>query len=279
MPRPGPRPYECVRRAWHSHRHQPMRGLIIRQIFRLVHENHCPATKKNKEWQEKLPVVVLKAEEIMYSKANSEAEYTDLETLWDRVNDAIDTIIRKDESTETGELLPPCVEAALNLGCVVMRIPAERPSNVWHLHSANISALKKFPTAESPSLALEPNGCATPNNNPIALSCEKIPSPANNQIPLVDSDTPLNVGSVYPLYYGTTFQPEVSRSVFQEPQNSTSVIVGVPIYSSAAEPAEVGWLAESIFLRCRQIRLQKEPPKKILGTTIGWNHRWGVTCP
>lgn len=34
----------------------------------------------------------------------------DLETLWDRVNDAIDTIIRKDESTETGELLPPCVE-------------------------------------------------------------------------------------------------------------------------------------------------------------------------
>ncbi|KAL2500708.1 hypothetical protein Fot_34556 [Forsythia ovata] len=273
MPRPGPRPYECVRRAWHSHRHQPTRGLIIRQIFRLVHENHCPATKKNKEWQEKLPVVVLKAEEIMYSKANSEAEYTDLETLWDRVNDAIDTIIRKDESTETGELLPPCVEAALNLGCVAVRASrsqmhnnprtylrptvqeshdvspkvldentSERPSNVWHLHSANISALKKFPTAESPSLALEPNGCATPNNNPIALSCEKIPSPANNQIPLVDSNTPLNVGSVYPLYYGTMFQPEVSRSVFQEPQNSTSVIVGVPIYSSAAEPAEVGCL-------------------------------------
>ncbi|MCI18602.1 hypothetical protein A2U01_0039757, partial [Trifolium medium] len=23
MPRPGPRPYECVRRAWHSERHQP----------------------------------------------------------------------------------------------------------------------------------------------------------------------------------------------------------------------------------------------------------------
>lgn len=39
---------------------------------RVVHEVHCPATKKNKEWQEKLPIVVLKAEEIMYSKANSE---------------------------------------------------------------------------------------------------------------------------------------------------------------------------------------------------------------
>jgi|AraCvinosormetaG_1042628.scaffolds.fasta_scaffold16553_2 hypothetical protein len=35
-------------------------------------EAHSAATRKNKEWQEKLPVVVLKAEEIMYSKANSE---------------------------------------------------------------------------------------------------------------------------------------------------------------------------------------------------------------
>lgn len=34
----------------------------------------------------------------------------DPETLWDRVNDAIDTIIRRDETTEIGQLLPPCVE-------------------------------------------------------------------------------------------------------------------------------------------------------------------------
>lgn len=34
----------------------------------------------------------------------------DPETLWERVNDAINTIIRRDESTETGCLLPPCVE-------------------------------------------------------------------------------------------------------------------------------------------------------------------------
>lgn len=33
---------------------------------------HAPSTKKNKEYQEKLPVVVLRVEEIMYSKANSE---------------------------------------------------------------------------------------------------------------------------------------------------------------------------------------------------------------
>ncbi|PKI79593.1 hypothetical protein CRG98_000068 [Punica granatum] len=98
MPRPGPRPYECVRRAWHSERHQPIRA-------------HSSATKKNREWKEKLPVVVLQAEEIMYSKANSEAEYLNLETLWERVNDVVDTIIRRDKSSETGDLLPPCVEA------------------------------------------------------------------------------------------------------------------------------------------------------------------------
>lgn len=41
-----------------------------------------------------------------------------LETLWDRVNDAINTIIRRDESTETGELLPPCIEGTNLSFCV-----------------------------------------------------------------------------------------------------------------------------------------------------------------
>ncbi|KAF9612244.1 hypothetical protein IFM89_038666 [Coptis chinensis] len=60
MPRPGPKTYECVKRAWHA------------QIFRVVNEIHGTETKKNKQGQEKLLVVVLKAEEIIYSKANSE---------------------------------------------------------------------------------------------------------------------------------------------------------------------------------------------------------------
>lgn len=42
--------------------------------FRVVNEIHSSATRKNKEWQDKLPIVVLKAEEIMYSKATSEVE-------------------------------------------------------------------------------------------------------------------------------------------------------------------------------------------------------------
>lgn len=44
-------------------------------LIRVVNEAHGPETKKNKEWQEKLPVVVLKAEQIMYSKANSEVGF------------------------------------------------------------------------------------------------------------------------------------------------------------------------------------------------------------
>uniref|UniRef100_A0A6N2N0B2 Uncharacterized protein n=1 Tax=Salix viminalis TaxID=40686 RepID=A0A6N2N0B2_SALVM len=95
MPRPGPRPYECVRRAWHSDRHKPIRGSMIGQILRMAYDTHSAATKGNREWQDKLLLVVCKAEEIMYSKANSEAEYVSQDTLWDRVNDAINTIIRK----------------------------------------------------------------------------------------------------------------------------------------------------------------------------------------
>lgn len=37
MPRPGPRPYVCERRAWHSDRHQPMRGSLIQEIFRCIY--------------------------------------------------------------------------------------------------------------------------------------------------------------------------------------------------------------------------------------------------
>ncbi|CAA6672654.1 unnamed protein product [Spirodela intermedia] len=130
MPRPGPRPYECVKRAWHSDRHQPIRGSLIREIFRIANEIHSPATRKNKEWQEKLPSVVFKAEEIMYSKASSEDEYVDLSNLWERANDAIDTIIRRDDVNESGNLLLPCIEAALTLGCIPRRASrSQRHSN------------------------------------------------------------------------------------------------------------------------------------------------------
>ncbi|XP_042050881.1 uncharacterized protein LOC121796183 isoform X2 [Salvia splendens] len=275
MPRPGPRPYECVRRAWHSERHQPMRGLVIQQIFRLVHDNHSAATKKNREWQEKLPLVVLKAEEIMYSKANSEAEYSNVETLWDRVNDVVDTIIRKDESTETGELLPPCVEAALNLGCVKVRASrSERHNNPrTYLRSSyqecnksmsprflndnvnernpDLMHAAKMPQqhVDSSRLVWESNNRITPNSSNqqqhMAYSFEKKLHCIGNRnaLEVERSNAWLSRSSVYPLYYGMDFKPEVCQLGFQVAQKSDSVIIGVPVFSSPAEPAsEVGCL-------------------------------------
>ncbi|XP_056162187.1 uncharacterized protein LOC115691208 isoform X3 [Syzygium oleosum] len=277
MPRPGPRPYECVRRAWHSDRHQPMRGSIIQQIFRVVKEAHSAATKKNREWLEKLPTVVLKAEEIMYSKANSEAEYMDLETLWERVNDAINTIIRRDESTETGDLLPPCVEAALNLGCVAVRASRSQRHNNFrtyltprvrepvaemsgtsdkitdrrfpHLpavHSTQFPNVARSETASSHLLAaehsnhvIERHELASPCSHPLPFDS----SPRRfNGLMTMETNTFMNFGSVYPLYYGTHYQAEELRTVSQVPDDAGTILVGTPIGTSIPESTEAGML-------------------------------------
>lgn len=266
MPRPGARPYECVKRAWHSDRHQPIRGSIIRQIFRLAMEAHSAGTRKNKEWQEKLPVVVLKAEEIMYSKANSEEEYTDADTLWNRVNDAIDTIIRRDETTETGPLLPPCVEAALNLGCIAVRASrSQRHSNIrtylapkiqqpvsasandpqYH-HDYHHQAQRSTKPSHTVQAAI-PVDVSDNSNSRVApppprgypFLHESMPM---QQKPLArklgtttapsPSPAPVNLGSVYPLYYGGNDQVDMSLRVPETP-----IIIGMPIGIKAPEEA------------------------------------------
>ncbi|KAF8036622.1 hypothetical protein BT93_C2370 [Corymbia citriodora subsp. variegata] len=277
MPRPGPRPYECVRRAWHSDRHQPMRGSIIQQIFRVVNEAHSAATKKNREWQEKLPIVVFRAEEIMYSKANSEAEYMDPETLWERVNDAINTIIRRDESTETGDLLPPCVEAALNLGCVPVRASRSQRHNNFRtyltprprepvaemsgtsdkltdrqfphspvVHSAQFPKVARSETAVSQLLAAEPSNhvierheFASPCSHPLPFES----SPRRfNGLTTMETSTLMNFGSVYPLYYGNHYQAEELRTVSQVPDDAGTILVGTPVGTSIPESTEAGML-------------------------------------
>ncbi|KAG5244380.1 hypothetical protein OIU76_008772 [Salix suchowensis] len=240
MPRPGPRPYECVRRAWHSDRHQPIRGSLIQEIFRLVNEAHGSTTKKNKEWQEKLPVVVLKAEEIMYSKANSEAEYMEPKTLWDRTNDAINTIIRRDESMETGELLQPCIEAALNLGCTPRRasrsqrncnpsfylspttrepntlLPGSMHSSIQADHASNSRVLPNYPNMVKPMIMNStPSGSESQDfagqingtSNKFLFIDDNIPLYNVNQcLPLENYRIP-SPCSVYPLYYGGCLEP------------------------------------------------------------------------
>ncbi|XP_057468447.1 uncharacterized protein LOC130757665 [Actinidia eriantha] len=231
MPRPGPRPYECVRRAWHSERHQPMRGSLIKEIFRVVGEIHSPATRKNKEWQEKLPIVVLKAEEIMYSKANSEAEYMDLNTLWDRANDAINTIIRIDESAETGVLMQPCIEAALILGCTPRRTSRSQRNSDPRCYLG--------PTAPEPT-CVPPNNlehviqgnCITntpfmPHNSnvikpiPMSLTAHKFPFLSGNFPPCLPRETYVssNPCSIYPLYYGSELQYQESQFSFRIPDS------------------------------------------------------------
>ncbi|XP_059658159.1 uncharacterized protein LOC132304483 [Cornus florida] len=244
MPRPGPRPYECVRRAWHSDRHKPIRGSLIQEIFRVVNGIHSSATKKNKEWQEKLPIVVLKAEEIMYSKANSETEYMDLKTLWDRANEAIDTIIRRDESTETGELLLPCIEAALHLGCTPRRSSrSQRNSNPGCYLSASVpettsappcnldnttqgnQQLKSFNSnftvpsyMNSTHLGLDSSFPITQNNNCTTnksqfLSEKLLPHGTNQCLPMGTYPSS-NSCLVYPLYYGNHLQSQELQSHF-----------------------------------------------------------------
>lgn len=266
MPRPGPRPYECVRRAWHSDRHQPMRGSLIQEIFRVVNEIHSSATRKNKEWQDKLPVVVLKAEEIMYSKANSEAEYMDLETLWDRANDAINTIIRLDESTETGVFLQPCIEAALNLGCTPMRTSRSQRNNTstYYLNIKNpdpnfcpANNLHKT-TQETPitvtpfvshySHILKPPAINLSPFNlksqiPILPNDKSLRNKFSFQSPIPSGDKPYlcqstKPPSVYPLYYGNGIElkdPKIGYGAHSEP------------YCELKENGEVGFIQKPSF--------------------------------
>ncbi|KAG8636332.1 hypothetical protein MANES_16G122300v8 [Manihot esculenta] len=233
--------------------------------FSVVNEVHGSATKKNKEWQEKLPVVVLKAEEIMYSKANSEAEYMDLKTLWDRANDAINTIIRRDESTETGELLQPCIEAALILGCTPRRasrsqrncnprcylIPGTQEPNTFSSgivnsttranHTTSPPCIPNYANFITPTIInstlLGPelqnlvykNVAVTPNKFLFATDNSHL---ANYNQCLPAENRPVSsMCSVYPLYYGSCLKPQQDLGIL----------------SKAAEPVRVSGIEQNLF--------------------------------
>ncbi|XVE71473.1 hypothetical protein DITRI_Ditri10aG0153300 [Diplodiscus trichospermus] len=196
----------------------------------------------------------------MYSKANSEAEYMNPETLWDRVNDAINTIIRRDESTETGELLPPCVEAALNLGCYPVRASrSQRHCNpMTYLTprapepvSTAPRILDKGSEERCPQLSPVQSGgqlarTATNVNLNVSVSQTNrhIYPSGHEQLMRNETNTLPNLGQVYPLYYGVHYQNAESQtgSPVQENIVSDTVIVGRPIGTSVAEPVEMGSL-------------------------------------
>ncbi|PIA58866.1 hypothetical protein AQUCO_00400011v1 [Aquilegia coerulea] len=253
MPRPGPRSYECTRKAWHSDSHQPMRGFLIQEIFRVVSETHSSQTKKKKEWQEKLPVVVSKAEEIMYSKANSEMEYMDLQTLWERTNDAINTIIHRKESTETGVHLQPCIEAALILGCTARSASrTQRNSNPRsYLNTSTQEHNPVFPGvldnvihARSSLLAPHHSSKLSPTSRilPYCLTPGR-PLTANSTQLLMDSGSPhtcdINASVSYAFPFSSENRPASSRnqafSIESHPSDNLSC--AYPFYNCAHHQA------------------------------------------
>ncbi|WZZ28180.1 hypothetical protein YC2023_011581 [Brassica napus] len=193
-------------------------------------EAHSAATKKNKEWQEKLSVVVFKADEIMYSKSNSEnlADFGGL-TL----------------TTETGPLLPPCVEAALNLGCTAVRASiSQRHSNVQtylcpkfqqpvsastnepQYHHQAQKSNKPSPTAQP---AISVDVLDDSNNRGAAFLHESMQNTRGFHCSS-SLTAPINLGLVYPLYYrGNNQTQQVDMS------SRVPIIIGMPISIKAPE--------------------------------------------
>ncbi|XP_018460854.1 uncharacterized protein LOC108831844 isoform X2 [Raphanus sativus] len=252
-------------------------------------EAHSAGTRKNKEWQEKLPVVVLKAEEIMYSKANSEEEYTDADTMWNRLNDAIDTIIRRDETTETGPLLPPCVEAALNLGCIAVRAsrsqrhsnirtyltpkiqqPVSASSNDHHdsHHQAQRSTKPSLTTVQAAAIPVDvsenSNSRVGPRGYPFLHESMPIQQkPLATKLGTNTAPAPTNLGSVYPLYCGGNDQVDMSLRVPETP-----IIIGMPIGIKAPEEA-----TERLCDLSLRLGMSSEPPSTRIDAGSNRAHR------
>ncbi|KAJ6330008.1 hypothetical protein OIU76_008772 [Salix suchowensis] len=161
-------------------------------------------------------------------------------TLWDRTNDAINTIIRRDESMETGELLQPCIEAALNLGCTPRRasrsqrncnpsfylspttrepntlLPGSMHSSIQADHASNSRVLPNYPNMVKPMIMNStPSGSESQDfagqingtSNKFLFIDDNIPLYNVNQcLPLENYRIP-SPCSVYPLYYGGCLEP------------------------------------------------------------------------
>ncbi|XP_027355751.1 uncharacterized protein LOC113865424 isoform X2 [Abrus precatorius] len=113
-----------------------------------------------------------------------------------RTNDAIDTIIRRDEHTETGEYLRPCIEAALSLGCSLTK-PSRSQRN-------NQRCYLSRRTEEVPNVshAMVHMANITDHTTKSQHVSENVPSASKKQC--------LEF-SAYPLYYGNNIQLEMSQ--------------------------------------------------------------------
>ncbi|KAM1268429.1 hypothetical protein PS1_000707 [Malus domestica] len=91
----------------------------------------------------------------MTSCIDSFSEYIDLKTLWDQTHDAINTIIRRDETFKTGEFLQPCIEGATTIfglhNFLILKkvqLGGKQPSGLF-LASISILLSEQVPFAEN----------------------------------------------------------------------------------------------------------------------------------
>ncbi|XP_039037043.1 uncharacterized protein LOC120174157 [Hibiscus syriacus] len=186
----------------------------------------------------------------MYSKADSEAEYMDLKTLWDRTNDAINTIIKREESTETGELLPPCIEAALNLDCTPRRtLRSQRNCNLrCYLYPGPQEAegIARGNVTENSHCTASYSGIAEPttmNVTHLGFASENGSLASNN--PCLP-----NLYSVFPLFNGNHLRFEVPWHDFGVFPKSIS---------NAVEPAKTSYIHNVLFSDADSSNASKNP--------------------
>ncbi|XP_039050953.1 uncharacterized protein LOC120192199 [Hibiscus syriacus] len=175
----------------------------------------------------------------------------DLKTLRDRTNDAINTIIRRDESTETGDLLQPCIEAALHLGCTPRRtLRSERncnlrcylnpgPREADTVARGNVTAISHCMAGYSGYMKPTTMNVTRFNgtHNKFLFAYENGSLPSNNPCLPIEKYPP-NLYSVFPLFYG-------NHCRFEEPQHNLGV--SPKLISNSVAPTKTGYIHNLLF--------------------------------
>lgn len=114
------------------------------------------------------------------------------------------------------------------------------------VHSTQFPKVARSETASSHLLAAEHSNHVTERHELASPCSHPLPfdsSPRRfNGLMTMETNTLMNFGSVYPLYYGTHYQAEELRTVSQVPDDAGTVLVGTPIGTSIPESTEAGML-------------------------------------
>lgn len=193
-----------------------------------------------------------------------------------------------------------CCSAALNLGCIPVRAsrsqrhsnpriyltpraqePPSAPTRILDRttderrpqfsphHSGNQLNFAKASTGNSAHSVPESYSRINQNTNlnsrrNYPFSLENLPA-GHNQLTTMSTNNSLDLGSVYPLYYGAHYQSEECQVGPQVPENthSRTIYVGKPIVTSIAEPTKHNLFssqtAENVSHRITQVEVHDKP--------------------